>query len=230
MHLKQILYEFLSKKCSTEITKLFKLYYENSFFLLSSYCHIRYLWDAHSGFFASLLLCFFASLLQKSSKIEWKINEKWSKNQLKINQKWSKNRSKMDQKSIKNRPKFQENKESEITACEIRTRTGNHSLWNQKTGRKSQPVKSDEIFLLIPRARKYQKHRKGGVRPRAGHGRGFRSRALNYHLPKRKKNKATKDERRKTKDERRKTKNSYSRRRAERGGGYSNQLTCIETY
>ena len=41
MHLRQILYEFLSKKCSTEITKLFKLYYENSIFLLSGDFHIR---------------------------------------------------------------------------------------------------------------------------------------------------------------------------------------------
>ena len=98
----------------------------------------------------------------------WKIDEKWTNNRPKINQKWTKHRSKMNQTSINNRPKFQENKESEITACEIRTRTGNHSLWNQKAGRKSQPVKSDEIrksqlvksddfFLLYPEPKQREK-------------------------------------------------------------------------
>ena len=47
MHLRQILYEFSPKKCSTELTKLVKLYYENSVFLLSGYFHIRWLWDAY---------------------------------------------------------------------------------------------------------------------------------------------------------------------------------------
>ena len=52
MLLRQILYEFLSKKCSTEVTKLVKLYYENSVFLLSGDFHWLFC------FFASLLLCF----------------------------------------------------------------------------------------------------------------------------------------------------------------------------
>ena len=47
MHLKEILHEFLSKKCSTEVTKLLKLYYENSIFLLSRDLHIRLLRDAY---------------------------------------------------------------------------------------------------------------------------------------------------------------------------------------
>ena len=35
------------KKWSTEITKIVKLYYENSIFLLSGYFNIRWLWDAN---------------------------------------------------------------------------------------------------------------------------------------------------------------------------------------
>ena len=47
MHFLQILYEFSSKKCSTVVTKLLKLYYENRIFLLLGDFHIRLLRDAY---------------------------------------------------------------------------------------------------------------------------------------------------------------------------------------
>ena len=113
---------------------------------------------------------------------------------------------KKGQKPIKTRSKVQEKKsrksqpvksepDPEITACEIRKRAGNHSLWNQTK------------FASFFPERKSKKNtvRGGGIHARTctGHARGFRSGALNYHLPTKKTTQQR--QRRKTKDERWKT-------------------------
>ena len=109
---------------------------------------------------------------EKSMKNGPKINQKSIKNGPKIDQKWTKNQSKIVQNSKKTKSRksqpVKSEPEPEITACEIRKRAGNHSLWNQTKIRKSQPVKSDEISLLFPERKQREntvKWGRSGVSP-----------------------------------------------------------------